>query len=389
MKLTKKIKIKINQDCKDYLEFASERCRLLYNFALADKIKFYKENKKTLSMYDQKKGLPKLKEKYPDYAKVYNKCLSVMFFRLNSAYEHFFGKTAGFPKFKRKGVFVSQEYQGMYIKKIDDYRFRLPTAIGNKPFIVRTSEKIPENYGTVTIVKQKNHYFACFIVEETEKEFKDNGEILAIDLGIKTLVTGISTKKEFVQVAKFSYYTKHLDKIKSKRDKCKKRSRRWKKHNELLQKRLQKYQSRANDYLHKSSHWLTSVRSESTLVVGKLNLESMKTDQSWFNRVIQNEWRVKRFVGMLKYKSKKFGKQLIEIDESYTTQECSRCGKRQKLSLKDRTYVCSCGLQMDRDRNSTINILKKYCTASAIEIDKILMRFTSVNNLNVDSFVYV
>lgn len=41
MKLVKKIRIKINQNCKDYLQFASERCRLVYNFAFQDKIQYY------------------------------------------------------------------------------------------------------------------------------------------------------------------------------------------------------------------------------------------------------------------------------------------------------------------------------------------------------------
>jgi putative transposase len=84
----------------------------------------------------------------------------------------------------------------------------------------------------------------------------------------------------------------------------------------------------------------------------------MKTNQSWFNRIIQNEWRVGRFVELLSYKVKKFGKNLVTIDERNTTKTCSKCGKLQRLTLSQRTYKCSCGLEIDRDINSAINILK-------------------------------
>jgi putative transposase len=43
-----------------------------------------------------------------------------------------------------------------------------------------------------------------------------------------------------------------------------------------------------------------------------------------------------------------------------SSQLCSGCGHRMKLSLKDRTYVCpECGLSIDRDLNAAENILKE------------------------------
>ncbi len=42
-----------------------------------------------------------------------------------------------------------------------------------------------------------------------------------------------------------------------------------------------------------------------------------------------------------------------------TTKTCSRCGSRQEISLSDRIFKCSvCGLEIDRDLNSAINMLK-------------------------------
>jgi len=43
-----------------------------------------------------------------------------------------------------------------------------------------------------------------------------------------------------------------------------------------------------------------------------------------------------------------------------TTKTCSRCGNRQEILLSDRIFKCSvCGLEIDRDLNATINMLKE------------------------------
>ena len=61
---------------------------------------------------------------------------------------------------------------------------------------------------------------------------------------------------------------------------------------------------------------------------------------------------------MLNYKLLRRGKYLLKIGRfKPSTQICSKCGNRQKLSLNERTYHCSdCGLELDRDINAAINI---------------------------------
>jgi len=392
MKLVKKLRIKVNKDCKDYLDFSSEKCRLIYNFALDEKIKEYKEKNINLSMYDLKKKLPELKKQFPDYQKVYNKCLSIMYFRLDKAFKNFFRRLKensdkkGFPKFKNRKEFITQEYPAMYIKIINKNMFVLPTGKSFNNFIVRTYEDIPVKFSTLTITKEKENYFACFLIEIEEEKFKDNGEILAIDLGVKKLVTGLSSLNKFVEVDKFSHYTKHLDILRSKRDKCIKYSRRWKKWNKIFHRQISKYARRITDYLHKVSYWLTTKNSESTIVVGDLKVTEMKTNKSYFNRIIQNEWCVNKFVELLSYKCKLYGKKLVKINEKNTTKTCSNCGRLKEMKLSERTYKCACGFRFDRDRNSAINIMKKYCVANAIIFNNNI--FKKLKNLSIDTFVY-
>jgi putative transposase len=257
----------------------------------------------------------------------------------------------------------------MYIKQINTYSFILPTGKGYNSFVVRTYEPLPENYKTITITKKKDSYYVSIIYQVEESVLLHNNEnILAIDLGIKTLVTGTTTDNKEIIINKFSHKVKHLDELRSKRDKKQKGSRRWRKLNLTFNKRLEQYKNRVEDYLHKSSNFITNKLNYNTIVVGKLNLEGMKSNKTWFNKIICNEWRVKRFVEMLKYKSQKFGKNLVEIDERHTTKTCCKCNNKKEMTLSDRIYKCGCGLTLDRDFNSEFNILKKYCTASAVEL---------------------
>ena len=40
-----------------------------------------------------------------------------------------------------------------------------------------------------------------------------------------------------------------------------------------------------------------------------------------------------------------------------SSKKCSKCGKiKKELKLSERVYRCSCGNEMDRDRNAAINI---------------------------------
>lgn len=52
-------------------------------------------------------------------------------------------------------------------------------------------------------------------------------------------------------------------------------------------------------------------------------------------------------------------KHTVGIDPRGTSIECSSCGERVEKDLSDRVHSCSCGLVIDRDWNSGINILNR------------------------------
>ncbi|MBD3254285.1 MAG: helix-turn-helix domain-containing protein, partial [Candidatus Lokiarchaeota archaeon] len=97
MLLTHRVRIYPTQSQEDALWSLSEKCRLLYNFALHERIQAWKRNKrktkkqrKYVSYTDQQNKLPKLKQKYPEYKWVYSKVLQMTLKKLDANYKSFF-----------------------------------------------------------------------------------------------------------------------------------------------------------------------------------------------------------------------------------------------------------------------------------------------------------
>jgi hypothetical protein len=60
---------------------------------------------------------------------------------------------------------------------------------------------------------------------------------------------------------------------------------------------------------------------------------------------------------MLAYKAENAGRQLLEIDPQYTSQECPNCHAIAKKALSKRVHRCDCGLTLGRDHAAALVIL--------------------------------
>jgi putative transposase len=73
------------------------------------------------------------------------------------------------------------------------------------------------------------------------------------------------------------------------------------------------------------------------------------TDASWY-----------QFTQWLEYYGKIWDKAVVAVSPNYTSQDCSNCGQRVKKSLSTRTHSCpNCRVEICRDTNAAVNILKK------------------------------
>jgi putative transposase len=350
-----------------------------------------------------KKTLAESRAYDPELDAVYGKCLQEVYFRLDSAMQGFFQrvrageKKPGFPRVRPRHQFFTLIYPGMYLH-VEGNTIELPTGGKgrNKKFPnvkAYLSEIPPEGFGDVAVTRDAHgDYYCSFVYDDTgvqPKQWKRKKKrqkkapatrreagIVAFDLGIKELAVGYTDQGRFYHIGGFKgyrYYNKQLDKLRSKRDRCKKKSRRYIKLSKKYKQIAEKKRRKQRDSHHKASHLIAYRLAESAVVVGDLSQRQMtqpkrehetrkeRRKRQIKNRLIFNDWGIYGFVQMLKYKCDRFGKVLYVIDERDTSKMCHRCNCLQPMPLYKRTYRCpNCGLVMDRDENSSINIYYRF-----------------------------
>ena len=373
MLLCKKIKLEVSPQGAQALEFMQGKCRGLYNWwvmRLRDGERWnFKEAKRSLQ--DSKKHDPEL-----EY--VYGKLLHEVYYRLDHAMQAFFrrvenGEKPGFPRVRPRHNFFTLCYPAMYLK-IEGNTLILPTGGRGKhkryPNIaVKLTELPPPGFREVAISRDaRGNYYASFSYKEPEAE-QQEGQVVAFDLGIKTLATGVNEQGRVYTIGGFKgsrWYNRQLDKIRSKRDKCKKKSRRYIRLSKVSKRVSEKKHNKRQDSHHKASHLIAHTLVERTVVIGDLSQRQMVTKEhvernKHKNRAVYNDWGLYSFTQMLVYKCLLYGKELVFLDERDTTKTCHCCGNKQPMPLWVRLYRCkNCGLVMDRDENSAHNILMRF-----------------------------
>jgi putative transposase len=99
------------------------------------------------------------------------------------------------------------------------------------------------------------------------------------------------------------------------------------------------------------------------LLCRKIKIEVSEQDAATLEGMQDKCRGLYSFVQMLTYKCLRFGKELSIIDERDTTRMCHACKHTQDMPLWKRTYRCeneNCGLVMDRDENSAVNIFQRF-----------------------------
>lgn len=261
----------------------------------------------------------------------------------------------------------------------------------NKKLIIN---KIPFEYKTNIIdiekknikeirVKFKNNKWLVDIVVEESKNFNASitleNKILALDLGLKYLATGIDTNGKIITVPNKAkkigrYFTNKIKNIQSKQSKCVKNSKRYKTLNNVKSKLYSKKNSQTKQTLHIQSKNLVNMNYK-TIVVGDLQIKNlMQLDKNKKSKISKSFGlsNIAMFINMLTYKSVAKNQSIEKIDESNTTQLNCLTGKLfdDKITLNDRKVKLSDNIIIDRDLNSAINILNRWQSkqlASVIE----------------------
>jgi len=380
MQLTQKIRIFPTPEQEEALYKLSERCRLLYNFALAERIDAWKQGKR-VGYRKQQNDLPEIKRRYPEYGWVYSKVLQMVLRQLDADYNSFFAlwkngyKDARPPRFKGRGYFATMLYNqsGFSVE-------RGKVTLSHFYNAVSLEFKVPEKFEfekvyQVAVYRDGEDFYLSIVCEKEEKPYTDNGLYQAIDLGVDKIVTAVNSQGKFLEVKNQrpdKYWQPIIEQLQSRRDHCRRGSRRWRKLNRNLKRCQRKCANQLRDFQHKLSRKIVDNTRANTIIIGALEVKQMaqsekvpKPMRNGLNRATQNTGTLSRFAGFLTYKARLAGKKAIEIGEEGTTRTCYVCGRTHEMGIWDRTMRCECGNELNRDRNSAVNLMLRFLSWNA------------------------
>lgn len=333
--------------------------RKIYNLMLNDKIEYYKSNKAMLnnSPAQYKKDYPYLKE-------VDSLALANASQNLNKAYKSFFkNKNIGFPKFKSKKrsrlSYTTNNQKGTI--RIQGSKIKIPKLGFVRASIHRKAKK-DWLLKSVTISKDScSKYFISVLYEFDYKidyidvSNTDKLNIIGLDYKSNGLYMDSNGNKAFGSNKFFRQYEKKLAKAQRKLKNKEPGSKNHYKQILKINKIYNKIKNKRLDYLHKLSAEITNLYD--VICIEDLNMQSL-SNKGFKNGKATLDNGYGMFAAILEYKLNERGKYLIKIDKWYpSSQICSNCGNRQKLTLNQRTYICpKCGKTIDRDYNAAINI---------------------------------
>lgn len=339
-------------------------CRKVWNLMLSDRIESYKATGKSV-----KKTPAKYKEEYPYLKEVDSLALANTYMDLDRAYKNFFDKRSKFPKFKslkkaRKAYTTNNQKDSIAIL---DGKIKLPKVGLVKAKIHRQA---PDSWviKSATISQSSDNKYYASVLFEFEEEAEEAIKPSAFDtvIGLDYKSDGLYMDSNGNIGSNHKFYRESQKKLaKAQRRLARKKG---SKKNETKSNNYLKQQERVNrihrhiasqrlDNLHKLSNEIAN--HYDVVCVESLNMKDL-SNKGFKNGKATMDNGYGMFLNMLEYKLKDRGKHFVKVDKFYpSSQICSKCGTRHKLSLDERTYKCSCGNVIDRDLNAAINIKRE------------------------------
>jgi putative transposase len=340
--------------------------RELYNAALEERREAYKKCKKSVNVYEQKRCLPEIKEARPEFKNVHAHVLQDTLFRLDKSFSGFFNRAkkgigkAGFPRFKSADRWDSFTFPQVWDtpnnrwfgpgKPLEPNRIYIPKIGSVKIKFHRVLEGKPK---TLTIKREANHWYAVYTCEVQNKLLETTGSVIGIDLGTNPNFL-ITSDAEFEAAPR--YYVKAQRKLRTAQRSLskKKRGSRGRKQAKARVAKLHcKTANQRKDFHHKTARKL--IDKHDVIYHENLNIIGLARSRT-AKGVLDSGWA--SFLTILSNKAAEAGRRVQGVDPKFTSQNCSNCGHRQKVAI-GKKYVCAkCNLEINRDVNAALNILR-------------------------------
>ena len=376
---------------------------VLYNTLIDIEQQAYKETGKIKTEYDLDKEITMLRKENPLFLNLNSKASQRVAKEVYSSYLSFFklktkDKTANPPQLMEDvNRFHTVVYNQTGWKFIDKETVKLNG-------ITLKYKGIPGIDYSALIVKEvklkyrDGKYLLDLGVENPVKESETiecENKVLAIDLGIKNLVNGIDNMGNVVTMPNKAkkinaYFRKHISSVQSKMDKCTKGSNRHRRLKKVKKQLYQRKNAQIKQTLHIQSKRLANMNYK-TIVVGDLSVKKLM--QKGNNKLTKtshsfSESAIATFMDYLIYKCQCGRTEVETINEQWTTQQNCLTGKlfKEKVLLSDRTVRLSDSIEIDRDLNAAINILKRYeqnhiaLLTAPLDVSSVVNRYNLLTN---------
>ena len=332
--------------------------RWVFNHALSMRQKAYQRRGESMNSIALSRHITALK-KTTRYGWLKDAASTVITQKLrdmDTAYRNFFTGRAKFPNFKRKNHAQSVRYQ--LDQRIIDTTYspgKLLKLTGLGEINVVWS-RIPSGKPKMATVSKDatGKHWVSMSIEELILPMPKTKKSVGIDIGIKDVI--VTSDGQFSGAPKYTkQYAKQLRAEQKSLSRKKKGSVRWHKQRVIVARVHAKIANSRKDFLHKLTTGL--VRDYDFIGIEDLNVSGMLKNRCLSKAVADvGMFELKR---QLEYKCAWYGKQLVQISRwAPTTKACSSCGQVHDMPLSKRIMNCGCGLELDRDWNAAINVLK-------------------------------
>jgi putative transposase len=266
------------------------------------------------------------------------------------------------PGFRKKETISTITFKQNAFEMLPDnqVKLKLPKTYDRQEVILKYQLSPDTALGKVQQVKllyeKKTGDWYLYFTHKVQIEYREAGNIIALDLGIVNIIAGLTTDGFSFTVpggellALDRYFHKEKAKCtKSTSRRCIELNAKW--------GRQRKH------YLHVLTRWLVNqaiAHDVSTIVVGEL--KGIRTDKDWGDLGNQklHAWPFSKIITLLTYKAALAGIWVVKVSERSTSTTCPVCGKRAKNARVQRGLFMHCGLTLNADLVGAYNILQRY-----------------------------
>ena len=329
---------------------------LIWNHCIALHKRYYKLYHKHLKCNNLKKHLTKIKRlnRFTYMNELDAQSIQNIAERIEFAYQRFFKKQAGIPKFKK-----IKKYKSFTLKQ-NGYKFLDETTvfIMKQKYRFHKNQKLEGDIKTVTIKRNALGDIYLFVVCKTDKSkvLLRLGNKIGYDFGLKVFLTAsTSPKDDIVSPLFFKTNMNEIKRLCRNISKKKKNSNNYKKARMQLARLHKRIANLRKDFHYKTAY---DICSKFTIIcIEDLNIKAMQ--KLWGRKI--NDLAFYQFVKILESVARKCGCEVLKAGRFFaSSQTCSCCGNINKdvKDLRIREWECSkCHTLHDRDRNAAINIL--------------------------------